>query len=692
MYETFEELGVVPQILKAVEDMGFEEPTPIQKAAIPAALAGKDLIGQAQTGTGKTAAFGIPVLQRIDLSRPAPQAVILSPTRELAVQSAEEINHLAEFLPIHAVPIYGGQDINRQFRALRMHPQIIVATPGRLMDHMKRGSIDLSHVQVLVLDEADEMMDMGFIDDIRTILSSMPEERQTMLFSATMPDPIRELADTFLKEPEHVKVKAATVTIDLIEQEYIELPDLQKFDALCRLLDMQEPDLAIVFVRTKRRADEVTEALKKRGYAAEGIHGDLSQAKRDSVIRQFKENTIDILVATDVAARGLDISGVTHVYNFDMPQDPESYVHRVGRTGRAGRTGMATTFVISREMGQLRDIERLIRRRIRSTDLVMEMMHAGKSSKTDIVICYMDSRVDRAFLEKIRDRIKNIRVDALTMNQESLAECLYARKWYNPFPKFKFTERPDTAAAQVLEGNIVILVDNSPSVLILPTSVFDVAEEADDFYFPPITGTYLRLSRLLIALLTYFLTPTFLLLMRYPQWVPESFSFILIRDEIHVPLIWQFLILELAIDGLRLAAVNTPSMLSTPLSVMAALVLGEFAVNSGWFNSEVMLYMAFVALAGYTQSSYELGYALKFMRIANLILTAAFGIWGYAGGLLLCALCLIGNRTISGQSYLYPLIPFDAKQLKNRFFRTRLPGSFSPAGTGEKGEKGEKNP
>lgn len=365
MYDTFEELGIVPQILKAVEDMGFEEPTPIQKAAIPAALAGRDLIGQAQTGTGKTAAFGIPILQRIDVSQPSPQAVVLSPTRELAVQSAEEINHLAEFLPVHAVPIYGGQDINRQFRALRGHPEIIVATPGRLMDHMKRGSIDLSHVQALVLDEADEMMDMGFIDDIRTILSAMPEARQTMLFSATMPGPIQELADTFLKEPEHVQIKAATVTIDLIEQEYIELPDRQKFDALCRLLDMQEPDLAIVFVRTKRRADEVTEALKKRGYAAEGIHGDLSQAKRDSVIRQFRENTIDILVATDVAARGLDISGVTHVYNFDMPQDPESYVHRVGRTGRAGQTGMATTFVISREMGQLHDIERLIRRRIK---------------------------------------------------------------------------------------------------------------------------------------------------------------------------------------------------------------------------------------------------------------------------------------------------------------------------------------
>ena len=363
MYDTFTELGVKPEILKAVEDMGFEEPTPIQKAAIPTALTGKDLIGQAQTGTGKTAAFGIPILERIDISGKGPQAVVLSPTRELAIQSAEEINHLAQYLPIHALPIYGGQDIERQFKALRKHPNIIVATPGRLMDHMKRGTIDLSHVQVLVLDEGDEMVDMGFIDDIRTILAGIPEERQTMFFSATMPAPIRELAETFLKEI--VKIKAATVTIDLIEQEYIELPDRQKFDALCRLLDMQDPELAIVFVRTKRRCDEVTEALKKRGYMAEGLHGDLSQQKRDTVVRQFKESTIDILVATDVAARGLDISGVTHVYNFDMPQDPEIYVHRVGRTGRAGQTGLATTFVISREMGQLRDIERVIRRRIK---------------------------------------------------------------------------------------------------------------------------------------------------------------------------------------------------------------------------------------------------------------------------------------------------------------------------------------
>ena len=261
----------------------------------------------------------------------------------------------------------------------------------------------------------------------------------------------------------------------------------------------------------------------------------------------------------------------------------------------------------------------LIRRRIRSTELRMEMFNAGKSSKTDIVLCYMDNRVDHKFLDEIKKRIQNIEVDALTMNQESLAECLYKSKWYNPFPKFKYTERPDSAAAQVLEGDLVILVDNSPSAMIIPTSIFDVVEEADDYYFPPITGTYLRLSRFLISLLTYFVTPTFLLLMLNRQWVPQSFAFIVLKETEKNPLIFQFLILELALDGLRLAAVNTPNMLSTPLSVMAALVLGEFSVKSGWFNAEVMLYMAFVAIANYTQTNYELGYALKFMRILTLI-------------------------------------------------------------------------
>ena len=318
----------------------------------------------------------------------------------------------------------------------------------------------------------------------------------------------------------------------------------------------------------------------------------------------------------------------------------------------------------------------LIRRRIRSVDLHMEMMRAGKSSKTDIVLCYMKDRVDDRFLKEIRRKIREINVDSLTMNQESLAECLYQKKWYNPFPKFKYTERPDTAAAQVLEGNIVILVDNSPSAMILPTSIFDVIEEADDYYFPPITGTYLRLTRLLITLFTYFMTPTFLLMMNHVDWVPESFSFVLLREEPNIPLIWQFLILEVAIDGLKLAAVNTPNMLSTPLSVLAALVLGEFSVNSGWFNAEVMLYMAFVAIANYTQANYELGYALKFLRILNLLFTEWFGLWGYIGGVVVAVLALCTNRTVAGGSYIYPLIPFDWKNLKNRVIRRRLPGAL----------------
>ena len=315
----------------------------------------------------------------------------------------------------------------------------------------------------------------------------------------------------------------------------------------------------------------------------------------------------------------------------------------------------------------------LIRRRIRSTDLRMEILSAGKASKTDIALCYMDSRVDKNFLKKIRDRIKDIKVDALTLNQESLAECLYTSKWFNPFPKFKYTERPDTASAQILEGNIIILVDNSPSAMILPISIFDMIQEADDFYFPPVTGTYLRLSRFIILILTYFITPTFLLLMQNPDWIPSNFDFIMVKEDVNVPLVWQFLILELAIDGLRLAAVNTPSMLSTPLSVMAGLILGEIFVKSGWFNAEVMLYMAFVAIANYTHPGYELGYALKFFRIINLILTSIFQFWGYILGIVLFFTAIVTNKMVSGQSYLYPLIPFNFKKLGNFLFRKRLP-------------------
>lgn len=336
------------------------------------------------------------------------------------------------------------------------------------------------------------------------------------------------------------------------------------------------------------------------------------------------------------------------------------------RTLRGSKDGFVETIVFNTA---------LIRRRIRDPHLRMEMMNAGKASKTDIVVCYMEDRVDRAFLKDVKTRIRNIKVDALTMNQQSLAECLYPYKWYNPFPKFKYTERPDTAAAQILEGNIVVLVDNAPVVIIMPTSFFDVVEEADDYYFPPITGTYLRFSRFIITIMTYLVTPLYLLLMQNPNWIPESFQFIAIKENINVPIVWQFLILELAIDGLRLAAVNTPSMLSTPLSIMAGLVLGEFSVESGWFNTNVMLYMAFVAIASYTQPNYEMGYALKFMRMLTLILTEWFQVWGFAAGIVILLVSLAGNKTISKQSYLYPLFPFEWKKLKNLIFRVRLPGS-----------------
>lgn len=331
---------------------------------------------------------------------------------------------------------------------------------------------------------------------------------------------------------------------------------------------------------------------------------------------------------------------------------------------RGSRDGFVETLVFNTA---------LIRRRIRSTDLTMEMHTVGKSSRTDVVISYVRGRADPEMLKNIRKRIDSIETDALSMNQQSLAECLYEHKWYNPFPKFKFTERPDTTAASILEGNIAILVDNSPSAMILPTSVFDIVEDADDYYFPPVTGTYLRLSRMVINILAVVMTPLFLLLISNPEWIPGWLSFIHINDPVNVPVFVQMLILEFAIDGLKLASVNTPSMLSTPLSVVAGIILGDYTVSSGWFNSEIMLYMAFVAVANYSQVSFELGYALKFMRIILICLTAGFGIWGFLAGLIFVGFCVVRNRTISGKSYLYPLIPFNKKQFVRRFFRVSLP-------------------
>ena len=294
----------------------------------------------------------------------------------------------------------------------------------------------------------------------------------------------------------------------------------------------------------------------------------------------------------------------------------------------------------------------LMRRRIRDRHLVMKMLEVGESSRTDVALCYMEDRVDQELLKNLNYRIRDIKVDDLRMNQQSLAECLFKRKWYNPFPKFKFTERPDTAAACLLEGKVVILVDNSPSAMILPTSILDIIEEANDYYFPTLTGMYLKISRALITFLTIFLTPVFLLFMQNLSWLPKIFAFVAVKDTVNIPLIFQLLMLEVAIDGLRLAALNTPSMLSTPLSVIAGLVMGEFSVKSGWFNAEVMLYMAFVAVANYTQPNFELGYALKFMRLELLVLTAVFNWIGFLAGtvIVICSICF--NKTLSGRSYL----------------------------------------
>lgn len=369
----FEELGLSQNIMKAVKNMGFEETTPIQGETIPLVMKGLDIIGQAQTGTGKTAAFGIPMVEKVEPNATKIYSLVLTPTRELAVQVAEELNRIGQYKGIKTLPIYGGQDIGRQIRALKNRPQFIVGTPGRLLDHINRRTIRLDSIEMVIIDEADEMLNMGFIEDIEKILSEVPTERQTLLFSATMPERIRRLAQNFMKKPELIKVAAKEVTVPNIEQNYMEVKEKQKFDVLCLLLDIHAPELAIVFGRTKRRVDELSEALSKRGYSAEGLHGDLTQAKRDSVMRKFKNGTIEVLVATDVAARGLDITGVTHVINFDIPQDPESYVHRIGRTGRAGKTGLALTFVTPREIGHLQTIERMIKKRIERKNIPSTM-------------------------------------------------------------------------------------------------------------------------------------------------------------------------------------------------------------------------------------------------------------------------------------------------------------------------------
>ena len=310
---------------------------------------------------------------------------------------------------------------------------------------------------------------------------------------------------------------------------------------------------------------------------------------------------------------------------------------------RGSRDGFVETIVFNTA---------LMRRRIRDPHLIMEMTEAGQASRTDIAICYMSDRVDRELLDNLKKRIESLQLGDLRMNQQSLAEALFKRKWFNPFPKFKYTERPDTAAACLLEGKVILLVDNSPSAMILPTSILDMIEEANDYYFPTVTAVYLKTTRTLITIATVFFTPLYLLFMQNLEWLPDVFEFVAVRDTVNIPLIFQFLLLEISIDGLRLAAMNTPTMLSTPLSVIAGIVMGEFSVQSGWFNSEVMLYMAFVAVANYTQPNFELGYALKFMRLMLLVLTALFDLYGFIAGCILVLCFLIFNKTLSGRNYM----------------------------------------
>ena len=361
----FEDLGVDERILRAVTEMGFEEATPIQAKAIPEVMTGQDIIGQAQTGTGKTASFGIPMLQKVDPKNKHVQAIALCPTRELAIQSADEIRKLAKFMHgIKVLPIYGGQDIVKQIRSLKTGVQVLIGTPGRVMDHMRRHTIKLDDLKIVVLDEADEMLNMGFREDIETILSQTPEERQTLLFSATMPQPIMEIARTYQKNAKIVKVVKRELTVANIEQYYYEVRPKNKEEVLSRLLDIYNPALSVVFCNTKRQVDELVEGLKGRGYFAEGLHGDMKQQQRDRVMNGFRNGRTEILVATDVAARGIDVDDVDAVFNYDLPQDDEYYVHRIGRTGRAGKNGKAFTFITGREFYKLKDIQRYCRTKI----------------------------------------------------------------------------------------------------------------------------------------------------------------------------------------------------------------------------------------------------------------------------------------------------------------------------------------
>lgn len=395
----FEDMNISNEICRAVLDMGFEEATPIQSQAIPVILEGKDIIGQSQTGTGKTAAFGIPLLERINPEDRRLQALILCPTRELTIQVSEEFRKLLKYKDnIRVLPIYGGQPIDRQIAALRKGTQVVIGTPGRVMDHMRRRTIKAETVQMMVLDEADEMLDMGFREDIETILVKIPEEHQTLLFSATLSPEILDITKRFQRNPEFIKIVRKELTVPNIEQYYFDVKEKTKLDALCRIIDVYDPKLAMVFCNTKKRVDDLVEMLQGRGYFAEGLHGDLKQAQRDKVMQKFRNGTIEILVATDVAARGIDVDDIDVVFNYDVPQDEEYYVHRIGRTGRAGKAGKAFTFCVGKEIYKLRDIMRYTKTKIQQQKL--PTLSDVEEMKTNIYLEKIKGIIEEGHLTK----------------------------------------------------------------------------------------------------------------------------------------------------------------------------------------------------------------------------------------------------------------------------------------------------
>lgn len=383
MNTTFSELGLRPELIEGINRLGFESPSPIQAQTIPVALSGKDIVGLSQTGSGKTAAFGLPALERIDLSLDETQVLVLCPTRELAVQVCEEINRLGSAMKgLIAIPVYGGAPIDRQMRALRKGAHIVVGTPGRVMDHLRRKTLRTDAIQMCILDEADRMLDMGFREDMEVILDTTPEERQTLFFSATMNKGVQGLIKTFSKNAEQIAIERKSLTVDTIEQTYYEVRNRSKVEVLCRLLDLETNPRGIVFCNTKQMVEDATEALAARGYVADRIHGDITQANRERVIKKFRDGSVELLVATDVAARGLDIDDVDMVFNFDLPYDPEDYVHRIGRTGRAGRSGKSITFVYGRDIYRLEAIERYTRQVIRRMPIPsMEEVEGRRADK-----------------------------------------------------------------------------------------------------------------------------------------------------------------------------------------------------------------------------------------------------------------------------------------------------------------------